>query len=257
MSDRAALLAAIRQFPDNDAPRLIFADWLDEHGEGERAEFIRVQCDLALRKARYDAGERPGLAIPGIAVGRPARAGEPHYAFANPDGAVRGLLARWGALWGENWWIWSNMSGRFDPIPWRGFVCDIRCSAADWLARADAILAEHPVRRVRLTTHLSIERAYMLPQEDGTTRMWIEFGAGDVRRGYDLVTDKPVPHGATAGEIAHCLSYMAHGIAWPGIEFELPPGGQLMPNAAGNGWDFAPADFTPIFPTGTNAGGGE
>jgi uncharacterized protein (TIGR02996 family) len=28
---------------DDDAPRLIFADWLDENGEPERAEFIRVQ----------------------------------------------------------------------------------------------------------------------------------------------------------------------------------------------------------------------
>src|SRR5207245_144489 len=40
--------------PDDDAPRLIFADWLDEHGEAAgipdaaaRAEFIRVQIALA------------------------------------------------------------------------------------------------------------------------------------------------------------------------------------------------------------------
>ena len=47
MSDAAALLAAIRQAPDDDAPRLVYADWLDEHGQPERAEFIRVQCALA------------------------------------------------------------------------------------------------------------------------------------------------------------------------------------------------------------------
>jgi len=47
MSDAAALLAAIRAAPDDDAPRLIYADWLEEHGQRERAEFIRVQCELA------------------------------------------------------------------------------------------------------------------------------------------------------------------------------------------------------------------
>jgi uncharacterized protein (TIGR02996 family) len=46
MSDAAALLAAIRAAPDDDAPRLIYADWLDEHGQPERAEFIRVQIEL-------------------------------------------------------------------------------------------------------------------------------------------------------------------------------------------------------------------
>jgi len=45
MSD-AALLAAIRVAPDDDAPRLVYADWLEEHGQPERAEFIRVQCEL-------------------------------------------------------------------------------------------------------------------------------------------------------------------------------------------------------------------
>src|SRR3954447_2290691 len=46
MSDRDALLAAVRQAPDDDAPRLVFADWLDEHGEADRAEFIRLQIEI-------------------------------------------------------------------------------------------------------------------------------------------------------------------------------------------------------------------
>jgi uncharacterized protein (TIGR02996 family) len=32
--------------PLADAPRLVYADWLDEHGEMERAALIRVQCAL-------------------------------------------------------------------------------------------------------------------------------------------------------------------------------------------------------------------
>jgi uncharacterized protein (TIGR02996 family) len=47
MSDETALLAAIWEYPHEDTPRLVYADWLTEHGQPERAEFIRVQCELA------------------------------------------------------------------------------------------------------------------------------------------------------------------------------------------------------------------
>jgi uncharacterized protein (TIGR02996 family) len=40
---RAAFLADICAHPDDDGVRLIYADWLEEHGQPERAEFIRVQ----------------------------------------------------------------------------------------------------------------------------------------------------------------------------------------------------------------------
>jgi uncharacterized protein (TIGR02996 family) len=42
--ERAAFVAAIRDAPEDDAPRLVFADWLGEHGEPDRGEFIRLQC---------------------------------------------------------------------------------------------------------------------------------------------------------------------------------------------------------------------
>lgn len=38
---RQALIAAVLADPDDDAPRLIYADWLDERGECDYAEFIR------------------------------------------------------------------------------------------------------------------------------------------------------------------------------------------------------------------------
>jgi uncharacterized protein (TIGR02996 family) len=43
MSDRESFVAAIAANPADDLPRLVFADWLDEHGDPERAEFIRTQ----------------------------------------------------------------------------------------------------------------------------------------------------------------------------------------------------------------------
>lgn len=78
MSDATALLAAIRAAPEDDAPRLVYADWLEEHGQPERAEFIRVQCELARRDslalrqreaeltARYCEVFAGSLASPGI-----------------------------------------------------------------------------------------------------------------------------------------------------------------------------------------------
>jgi uncharacterized protein (TIGR02996 family) len=54
MIEREALLRAICENPDDDTPRLVFADWLDESGEPERAEFIRVQIrtESAARHSR-------------------------------------------------------------------------------------------------------------------------------------------------------------------------------------------------------------
>src|SRR5262245_45873464 len=43
MPDREAFVAAIAASPADDLPRLVFADWLDEHGDPDRAEFIRTQ----------------------------------------------------------------------------------------------------------------------------------------------------------------------------------------------------------------------
>ena len=41
-----AFLAAVRSAPDDDAPRLIFADWLEDHGD-PRGEMIRLSCEFA------------------------------------------------------------------------------------------------------------------------------------------------------------------------------------------------------------------
>jgi uncharacterized protein (TIGR02996 family) len=62
-----ALLKAIAAAPHDDAPRLVYADWLDEHAAelpkkereatAARAEIIRVQCELA-RLAEEDCDSR-------------------------------------------------------------------------------------------------------------------------------------------------------------------------------------------------------
>lgn len=48
MNQRLALLSAISAVPDDDLPRLVFADWLEENGttdaDAARVEFIRLGC---------------------------------------------------------------------------------------------------------------------------------------------------------------------------------------------------------------------
>src|SRR5262245_31911453 len=66
MSDRAALFQAVLDSPGDDAPRLVFADWLDENGEPERAEVIRLQIEAACTpfyEPRYDALNRRADAL--------------------------------------------------------------------------------------------------------------------------------------------------------------------------------------------------
>lgn len=48
-----ALLRTVIENPDEDTPRLVYADCFEENGEPERAEFIRVQCELDKIPAKH------------------------------------------------------------------------------------------------------------------------------------------------------------------------------------------------------------
>jgi uncharacterized protein (TIGR02996 family) len=64
MSLEAALHLAIREAPDDDAPRLVLADYLMDHDDpalADRGDFLRVQCLLA-RLAPRDRARQPLLA---------------------------------------------------------------------------------------------------------------------------------------------------------------------------------------------------
>lgn len=72
MTEADALRSAVVANPDDDTPRLIFADWLDEHGQPDRAAFIRMQIDAAraepwspaAREAEHRADAVYGLGQP-------------------------------------------------------------------------------------------------------------------------------------------------------------------------------------------------
>jgi uncharacterized protein (TIGR02996 family) len=53
LAEHEAFLRAIYDAPDDDTPRLVYADFLDEHGDPDRAAYIRYECE-AVRLDRED-----------------------------------------------------------------------------------------------------------------------------------------------------------------------------------------------------------
>lgn len=95
--DERALLAAIIAHPDDDTPRLVYADWLDEHGDAARAEFIRVEVQIAHRDPddEFDGGRRAALFERRAALLK-AHAREwlePFHGCAKESGFERGFVA--------------------------------------------------------------------------------------------------------------------------------------------------------------------
>lgn len=79
-----AFLRAITENPDDDTPRLIYADWLEERGD-PRGEFIRIQ--IAVAHERYCAARR-----------LPLEARERELLEHHQDtwlGTLRPMLTRW------------------------------------------------------------------------------------------------------------------------------------------------------------------
>lgn len=110
MSDRDALLAAIRELPDEDTPRLVFADYLEENDEAPRAAFIREQVELARTPPWESFAVRCRWRMPEVVAGTAFRATLPPLpgrtlpAWDNPPfrrGFGWALLVRSISLWNE------------------------------------------------------------------------------------------------------------------------------------------------------------
>lgn len=178
MTDGEALLAAILAQPAEDTPRLVYADWLQENGQPERAEFIRVQCKLARTpepEYKTISSLLPDVATyhHGICVECRRLKTKCRYHVLNMRSfwILRGHALE--GMPGENWEKWFTkvlpriQNDGFTPTgydrPVRGFIESLRCRADDWIAHADAILAQQPVQKVALTT---------FPQFEDVTRRW-------------------------------------------------------------------------------------
>lgn len=99
MSDADPFLEAIWANPDDDLPRLVYADWLEERGESTYAEFIRLDCMLE-RKEPMMPRERGRL--------------RQHRHDLRTK-----LAAEWGHVLGEHdrWVLFSSRRGLFEPEP--------------------------------------------------------------------------------------------------------------------------------------------
>lgn len=149
----ADLFPAILERPDDDAPRLVYADWLDERagpGDADYAAFIRCQIELA-RLPACDSDPPCKLlneGIPEEAQGwclncchhgkrrDELLARERELWGSYPDSTMREVIRRecpplesWNVLPGT-WCQPGHYTGTPLAIVRRGFVDEIRCTAA-------------------------------------------------------------------------------------------------------------------------------
>lgn len=142
--EAAALMAAIRRNKGDDLPRLVYADWLEAHGQDLRAEYIR----LGIEFAKYGPG------VPGEL--RRKLQDMQHRANILPADREKRIdfsgVFMFSGTTVENWinidgYDYEIRSPRFD----RGFVHAITGSHDWFVANAAAIFRENPVERVYLT----------------------------------------------------------------------------------------------------------
>lgn len=107
MNDGEALLRAIFDSPADDAPRFVYADWLDERGDPDRAEFIR----LGVRVTGLPAGS-PERAAAARRLRALERAGADAWAGGpTPDEVGVSLWFRRGFVDAVTWWDPDNPAG--------------------------------------------------------------------------------------------------------------------------------------------------
>jgi uncharacterized protein (TIGR02996 family) len=141
MNHRRAFLQAIIEAPEDDAPRLVFADWLDDQGDAGRAEFVRAQCALA----RLDADDprRPELCRR-----------EDELLAAHQTQWLRQDLPAW---------------ARPEAVFRRGFVCHVAGHVRSFAQRGAALFARAPITSVKiLRSHPDdVDRLAAIPQFAG------------------------------------------------------------------------------------------
>jgi uncharacterized protein (TIGR02996 family) len=149
VNDLDALLRAIIFNPDEDTPRLVYADCLEEHGRHRRAEFIRLQCEL---HARCHGGPTP--TPQDLVEMRPLLDREQEIL----RDAVRDTVAiadspiPWWAVFNAPSRLFSHgPGGRLSGNAHRGFVPVVTGPTAAFLAEAGLIFGTQPVQGVRLT----------------------------------------------------------------------------------------------------------
>jgi uncharacterized protein (TIGR02996 family) len=126
--DELALLKAVVSAPDDDLPRLVYADWLDEHGRPERAEFIRLQV--------------AALSADTWAARRDCKTAADYLLDQHREGWFR-ELPRWVRMWYTTRWCER-------PDYCRGFVEEVAVLASHFLRFGGQLLDRTPVAKLDL-----------------------------------------------------------------------------------------------------------
>jgi uncharacterized protein (TIGR02996 family) len=139
MTHEEAFIQAIREAPKDDAPRLIYADWLEEHGQADRAEFIRVQCQLARL-----TDERPEQSL---LLARAESLLRKHWnEWVEP---LRTIVGLWRDRYGEHWLGEEYLADGLRRFQ-RGFVDSLALDAGAFLRNAEYLKRLVPLRELRL-----------------------------------------------------------------------------------------------------------
>ena len=172
MTTPEAFIADIIAHPDDDSVRLIYADWLEEHDEPDRAEFIRVQIELA--ELTRDYGDfRDGSFL----TGRPLVF--PRKRILELSQRERTLLRENGHAfkWLGHWYEKALATYEFATFPGSSTVCYQRTSQVkrgwtvefncgfpekfstplvNWINNCQFVVAQEPVRLVTLTDRQAV-----------------------------------------------------------------------------------------------------
>ena len=118
-------LAGIRAHLDEDTPRLVFADWLQENGDEARAEFIRLQCELYRVNPRYR----------GSAYGRKDFTPGQEAAYEREQELFTANHVRWKS--GFPSWMSSSVHWVFR----RGFIGRLRATPNQFFSNGERVLS--------------------------------------------------------------------------------------------------------------------
>jgi uncharacterized protein (TIGR02996 family) len=173
-----AFIRTILAAPDDDGPRLVYADWLEDQGQSPRAELIRVQIEMANMSRWVYAECKVCSATPNYEGD--INHGKGCYVLDSDGGGSEGAEEepRWVELYdrtrallaNDNWYRWSrpvpvpfsqespdHLSLFYVPTFARGFVEKVAMPWNYWYTRADEILSLHPIQEVHLTTPMEMQ----------------------------------------------------------------------------------------------------
>jgi uncharacterized protein (TIGR02996 family) len=139
MTHEEAFIRAIREAPNDDAPRLIYADWLEEHGQADRAEFIRLQCGCS--QMLVTRPERSTLKASAESLLR-----RNWQEWVAPLGQIVGP---WRDRYGEGWMQEQYHPDGLEKFK-RGFVESLSLNAVDFLRHVRELQRLTPLLMLRL-----------------------------------------------------------------------------------------------------------